>query len=161
MCHGRCPLFNHIVIRIESSHAVFTFVGSIIPVTAVNKRIIRTDLTTPFLLPFFGSFKAGTVYKPECAGLCTTYAFKSIYRIIQPVDAGHFHFFGDVLPRKVSGVGYIDSFLFCTFFAGNQYDTESSFSSINRSGSGIFQNRNGFDIIRIYHLDRRYFYVIQ
>ena len=28
------------------------------------------------------------------------------------------YFLGNILPRKVSGVGYIDSFLFCTFFAG-------------------------------------------
>ena len=75
---------------------------------------------------------------------------------------GHLILLGHALESHVSGIGDVDAVGFLgSLLGGDQDNTESSLSTVNGSGGGIFEDGDGLNVIGVHEVQGRNLNVIQ
>ena len=161
MSHRRSPFANHVVVSIEDTLRELAALVVDIPVTTINERIVLADNATVSSLPFASSFERCFIYIEECTVESSTHTLHGIYTILDSVNTTHFDFLGSILPREVARVRYVNGFGLCTLLGSNQYYTECSLGTVDRSSSSVLEDRDALYIVGVNNLDRWNFHVVQ
>ena len=127
-----CHILNHKVIRIIVTDTYLTSVGIVVPVTAINGRVVTLYRTAVQLFPLFGTFDTFAGDVEECTGYCATETFSSIHDVFLTCDSTHVTTLGNSLERHVGRIVYTDLVSLRTFFAGNKDYAECTLGTIDR-----------------------------
>ena len=159
--HRRSPFSNHVVVSIEDTLRELAALVVDIPVTTINERIVLANLATIGSIPFASSFERCFIYIEECTVESSTHTLHSVNAILHCVNTTHFDFLGSILPREVARVRYVNGFGLCTLLGSNQYYTECSLGTVDRSSSSVLEDRDALYIVGVNNLDRWNFHVVQ
>ena len=160
---GRSVLPYEVVVRIVGTDTDLPVRAVHVPVTSIGHRGILVEGAAVLLDPCLGGVVTGPVDEPERSdgGGCPD-ALGRLDRVVQAFDTGQLIVFCHVLESDVSGICDIDLVSFPgALLRSDQDDTESSLGSVDGCRSGVLQDGDGLDVVRIDQVDGRDLYVVQ
>ena len=162
--HGGGGLAHIVIIRIVGTDTDLAAGTIHIPVTTIGHGRVGIQLAvTVLFFPCHGGVVTGTVDEPEGThGVVAARTLGGLYPVVESLDVGHLILLGHALESHVARIGdvYVIGFL-CTLLGGDQDNTESSLSTIDGSGGGIFQDGDGLYVVGVHEVQGRDLYVIQ
>ena len=154
---GRSVLPYEVVVRIVGTDTDLPVGAVHVPVTSIGHRGILVEGAAVLLDPCLGGVVTGPVDEPECSDRSgRTDALGGLYSVVQAFDTGQLIVFSHVLESDVSGICDIDLVCFPgALLRSDEDDTESSLGSVDGCRSGVLQDGDGLDVVRIDQVDGR------